>query len=146
MKPEETIDFHVRWTWAQLSKVYNTMAAKHGGTMSMAYTLLSIDPEGTLSTKLGPKMGMQPTGLTRILKSLEDDGYIVRKFDKIDKRKVWIHLNAKGKKYRDVTKEYVIQLNEHMQSVISKSEMKTFFKVISKINRELEKTSIFDGK
>ncbi|MCC6600492.1 MAG: MarR family transcriptional regulator, partial [Crocinitomicaceae bacterium] len=56
MKPEETIDFHIRWSWAKMSKTYNSaMQSALGATMPMGYALLSIDKEGTLSTKLGPK-------------------------------------------------------------------------------------------
>lgn len=142
MKPEETIDFHIRWAWAKLSKTYNAAAASHGGTMSKGYVLLSIDPEGTLSTRLGPKMGMEPTGLSRILKSLEDEGYITRKSDKGDGRKVWIHLTIKGKKYRDITKKYVITLNEYIRTVVPEKDLKTFFRVFNTINEELDRIKI----
>ena len=36
--------------------MYNEKALKYGGTMTMAFTLLSIDADGTPSTTLGPKM------------------------------------------------------------------------------------------
>jgi MarR family transcriptional regulator, organic hydroperoxide resistance regulator len=55
MKPEETIDHPIRWAWHRIARRYNAEAAKHGGTMSIGYVLLTIDPEGTPSTKLGPK-------------------------------------------------------------------------------------------
>ncbi|MFN9392328.1 MAG: MarR family winged helix-turn-helix transcriptional regulator [Flavobacteriales bacterium] len=126
----------------RLSKTYNAAAAAHGGSMAMAYVLLNIDREGTLSTRLGPKMGLEPTGLSRILKSLEDGGYILRKPDKDDRRKVWIHLSARGKKYRDITREYVIALNKHLRSVIPERDMDTFFRVISTIQHELEHIQI----
>ncbi|NQX92775.1 MAG: MarR family transcriptional regulator, partial [Flavobacteriales bacterium] len=58
MKPEETIDFHIRWAWSKISRMYNVEAAKYGGTMSIGYVLLNIEKDGTPSTKLGPKMGM----------------------------------------------------------------------------------------
>ncbi len=139
MTPEETIDFHIRWAWAKLSKTYNSAAQKHGATMAMGYALLSIDKEGTLSTKLGPKMGMEPTGMTRLLRSLEEQNFVRRAQDKKDKRKVWIHLTPKGRKYRDITKEEVIRLNEHLRKHISSEDMDTFFRVIGAINSQLDK-------
>lgn len=142
MRPEETIDFHIRSTWSKLSKAYNSAAAAHGGTIAMAYTLLNVDKEGTLSTRLGPKMGMEPTGMSRLLKTLDDEGYIMRKPDKADKRKVWIHLTPKGKKYRDITKQYVIALNKHMQAIIPPDDLATFFRVIDHINNELDRVKI----
>ena len=87
MKPEETIDFHIRWAWHGIARIYNPEAAQHGLTMSTGYVLLSIDHlVGTPSTKLGPMMGMEPRSLVRTLQSMEEDGLIKRKPDKIDKR------------------------------------------------------------
>lgn len=143
MHPEETIDFHIRWAWAKMSKAYNAEAAKLGATMAMAYTLLSIDKEGTPATKLGPKMGMEPTSLTRLLKSLEEQGYIERVPCKTDGRRVLVHLTRKGKNYRDISKEKVIQMNTRMHSMIPASKLNTFFEVMNTINRELDKNNIF---
>ena len=48
--------------------------------MTLGFTLLSIDPKtGTPSTALGPMMGIEATSLSRILKTLEDRDFIVRK-------------------------------------------------------------------
>jgi DNA-binding MarR family transcriptional regulator len=87
-------------------------------------------------------MGMEPTGMSRLLKALDDEGYIMRKPDKADKRKVWIHLTPKGKKYRDITKQYVIALNKHMQTIIPPDDLATFFRVIDTINNELDRVKI----
>jgi MarR family transcriptional regulator, organic hydroperoxide resistance regulator len=144
MKPEETIDFHIRWTWARLSKVYNNLAEGHGGSMAMAYALLSIDKAGTLSTQLGPSMGMAPTGMTRLIRSLEDQSYIRRVADKADKRKVWLHLTPKGKRYRDLSKEHVIRLNTRIRKRIPKEKLNAFFEVITLINNELDLLNIQD--
>ncbi len=143
MIPEETIDFHIRWAWAKMSKAYNVEASKKGGTMAMAFLLLNIDKEGTPATSLGPKMGMEPTSLTRILKTLEADGYIERKPAKNDGRKVLVTLTQKGKNYRDVSKQKVIQMNERMRSAIPENKLNTFFEVIQTINKELDKNNIF---
>ena len=72
MKQEDTIDFHLRWAWHSIARMYNMEAAKFGTTMSVGQILLNVDVEGTPSTKLGPKMGMESRSLTRILKSMEE--------------------------------------------------------------------------
>lgn len=49
--------------------MYTEMAQEHDSTAVQALTLLKIDPkEGTRSTNLGPKMAIEPTSLTRIIK------------------------------------------------------------------------------
>jgi DNA-binding MarR family transcriptional regulator len=138
MKPEQTIDFHLRWAWAKTSRLYNAEAAKLGGSMSIGYALLSIDRDGTPSTKLGPKMGMEPTSLSRLLKNMEDLGLVRRESDTSDKRIVRIVLTKAGSKMRDITKARVIQFNEYMQERIDPDKLSTFFEVIQQINGLLE--------
>ena len=94
MKPEETIDFPIRKVWSRISRIYNSEASKYGGTMAIGQILLSIDPEGTPSTKLGPKMGMESRSLVRTLQTMEDEGLIRRVPCTDDKRIVRIHLTA----------------------------------------------------
>jgi len=144
MKAQETVDFPIRWVWAKISRMYNAEASKFGGTMSMGYILLNIDREGTPSTSLGPKMGMEPTSLTRILKRMEEKGLIKREQDVQDKRKVLIFLTTEGKKLRKVSKQVVIRFNEAIQSKIPKKKLNVFNEVIQDLNLILDKNNIFD--
>src|SRR5690606_34275952 len=79
---EKSIDYTLKNTWQAIARMYNEEAGKYGASMSIGYALLSIDKEGTSSTALAPKMGMEPTSLTRTLKSMEEKGLIVRKKSK----------------------------------------------------------------
>lgn len=143
MRPEETIDHPIRWAWHRIARRYNAEAAKHGGTMSIGYVLLSIDPEGTPSTKLGPKMGMEPRSLVRTLQAMEDEGLIKRVPDKSDKRVVRMQLTAKGKKMRDVSKETVIRFNTAVREKIPAAQLLTFQRVMGQINELLEQDELF---
>ncbi|MGB1032690.1 MAG: MarR family winged helix-turn-helix transcriptional regulator [Flavobacteriales bacterium] len=143
MKPEQTIDFHIRWAWSKISRMYNIEAAKYGGSMSIGYVLLNIEKEGTPSTKLGPKMGMESRSLTRTLKTLEEEGLIVRKSDKEDKRMVRVFLTPEGKREREHAREVVIQFNSFMQNNIEKDKLNLFFEVMSEINHLIENKNIF---
>ena len=70
---EKTIDYVLRSTWMAVQKMYNEEAAQFETTMATGFALLSIDPDnGTPSTSLGPKMGMEATSLSRPLKTMED--------------------------------------------------------------------------
>ncbi len=139
MKPEETIDFHIRWAWHKIARMYNSEAAKYGSTMAVGYLLLSIDLEnGTPSTKLGPQMGMEARSLTRILKSMEEKKLIVKRTDKSDRRMVHIHLTDLGKEKREVAKTTVLNFNNLMYEKISKNRLNAFFDVMKKINQILD--------
>jgi len=143
MKPENTIDFHLRWLWLKIFRIYNTEAANFGGTISVGYTLLNIDKEGTPSTKLGPKMGIESRSLTRTLKTMEADGLITRTTDPVDKRVMVVRLTEDGKKYRETARNTVLDLNEYLLDHLDKNDVDTFFHVARKINTLLDEKKIF---
>ena len=144
MKPEETIDFNIRSTWHKIARMYNVQAARHGVSMATGMVLLNIDiKEGTPSTSLGPKMGMESRSLTRTLKNLEEEKVIYREVDKEDKRKVRIFLTELGKEKREISKEKVIQFNNHLRQNLKKKELDTFFKVLGDINELIDENHIF---
>ena len=143
MKPTETADFHIRWSWYNISRMYNTKANEFGGTMAIGYTLLNIDKDGTPSMKLGPKMGMEPRSLTRMIKSLEKKGWIEKRMDNRDKRMVNIHLTETGKKMRNLSRSSVLKFNNTVQEKINNSELKICFKVLDEINQLIDNNKIF---
>lgn len=145
MKPEETIDFHIRWLWHRIARIYNNEAAKFNSTMSMGYALLNIDvTNGIASTSLGPKMGMESTSLTRMLTTLEQKGFIKKEQDAHDKRKVILKLTPEGIEMRNKAKEVVLKFNDVVQSKLTKAEMQTLIKVSTKLNDILDQDNIFE--
>jgi len=131
---EKTIDYVLRATWMAVSKMYNEEAGKAGSTMATGFALLSIDPEkGTPSTSLGPKMGMEATSLSRILKTMEEKGLIERKKNPNDGRSVLLYLTDFGKEMRDFSKGVVLRFDEVVKESVSPEELKTFIKVADTI-------------
>ena len=139
MEPEDTIDYNLRKTWFNISKMYNRTASDYMGSMSLAMIVLNIDMyEGTPSTQLGPNMGMESTSLSRSLNKLEDIGVIERKPDPEDKRKSIIHLTESGLKSREIAKNVVLEFNNNVFSKCESSEINTFFNVLKKINKVID--------
>ena len=143
MKPQETVDFHIRWSWYNISRMYNSKANEFGGTMSIGYALLNIDRDGTPSTKLGPKMGMEPRSLTRMIKLLEKNGWITKEVNNKDKRMVNLHLTEKGQKMRNKSREYVIEFNKKIYDEINIDDLETCFRVLNKVNTIIDTKNIF---
>tara|TARA_B100000902_G_scaffold68303_1_gene74421 strand:+ start:5832 stop:6275 length:444 start_codon:yes stop_codon:yes gene_type:complete len=136
MESEETIDYNLRKTWYNISKMYNRTANEYMGSMSLGMIILNIDLiEGTPSTRLGPRMGMEATSLSRSLNKLEKLGVIKRKSDPKDKRRSVIHLTKIGVDWRKVAKDVVIDFNKSIQSHFNKEEMDIFFEILKKINK-----------
>ncbi|MCB7480017.1 MarR family winged helix-turn-helix transcriptional regulator [Christiangramia sediminis] len=141
---EKTIDYVLRATWMAVSKMYNEEAGKAGSTMATGFALLSIDPEdGTPSTSLGPKMGMEATSLSRILKTMEDKGLILRKKNPNDGRSVLIHLTEFGKEMRDYSKRVVLRFDEAVKENVSDKDLKTFIEVANTIMELISEKKIY---
>ena len=124
---EKTIDYVLRATWMSIQKMYNEVASKKNSTMATGFALISIDPEnGSSSTALGPKMGMEATSLSRTLKSMESKGLIERRPNPLDGRGVIIHLTPFGKEMREFSKNAVLQFDEAVKEAVSDQDLQTF--------------------
>ncbi len=130
----ENVDLILKSTWLAVSKMYSELAQDHDATAVQALTLLKIDPkDGTRSTNLGPKMAIEPTSLTRIIKLLEDNGYIYKEKTTTDKREVIIKLTEKGINSRNLSKEAVVNFNKTVMERIAPEKLHTFKEVMSDI-------------
>ena len=130
----KTIDHILRSVWMAVSKMYQEEALKLDSTMATGFTLISIDPEqGSPSTALGPKMGMEATSLSRILKSMEERGLITRKPNPEDGRSVLICLTEFGQEMREYSKDIVLGFDQMVRQKISETDLKIFSKVAESI-------------
>ncbi|WP_298766652.1 MarR family transcriptional regulator [uncultured Polaribacter sp.] len=147
MKKTQSIDHQLRATWQAVAKLYNEQALAHNSTMATAFVLLNIDKEnGTPSTALGPLMGMEPTSLSRILKTMEDKGAISREKNPEDGRSVIIKLTDYGKEMRKISKGHVIQFNETIANNVSEKDLEGFFRVTETINKLIAEKEIYSEK
>jgi MarR family transcriptional regulator, organic hydroperoxide resistance regulator len=144
---DKTIDYVLRTTWLAVNKMYNEEASKFDSTMATGFTLLNIDPEqGTPSTALGPKMGMEATSLSRILKTMEERGLIERKPNPEDGRGVLIHLTEFGKEKREYSRERVLTFNETIRKNLSEEKINNFYEVAEIINELISNKKIYNQK
>jgi DNA-binding MarR family transcriptional regulator len=114
----------------------------HGTTMSVGFILMIVEKSGTLSTQLGPKMGMEPTSLSRTLNAMEKNGLIERKNFKGDKRKVNIFLTQKGVESRRMVKNFLLEFNQKVSSKIKERDLKGFFNVMDALDMAIEEVEL----
>ena len=144
---EKTIDYLLRATWQAVSRMYNDEAQNFGASMATGFALLSMDKDnGTPSTSLGPKMGMEATSLTRTLKSMEDKGLIIRKKNPDDGRGVLIYLTDFGREKRELSRNTVLKFNETVKKHVSEEKLKHFTEVTDIINELILEKTIFSTK
>ena len=129
-----TIDSVYRATWQAISKMYNEKASKYGTSMSVGFALLIIDPvNGTPSTSIAPKMGMEATSLSRTLKSMEVKGFVERCPNPDDGRGVIVKLTKLGKQKRVISKSLVLSFNDCLKKHFSQVELDSFVSMSNKI-------------
>ena len=125
--------------------MYNEEASKYGASMSVGFALLSIDKDnGIPSTALGPQMGMEPTSLTRTLKSMEEKGLIARKKNPVDGRGVLINLTKLGKEKRELSRDRVLKFNDVIKQHIPQEKLDHFIEVAEKINELIAERQIYN--
>jgi DNA-binding MarR family transcriptional regulator len=141
---DKTIDYLLRATWQAVSRMYNEEASKFDGSMAIGFALLSIDKEeGTPSSYISNRMGMEATSLTRTLKTLEEKGLIIRKKNPDDGRGVLIYLTDLGKKMREQSKTTVLKFNEVVKQNITEEKLNHFMEVADVINDLITEKKIF---
>ena len=98
--------------------------------------LLNIDvKEGIRSTALGPKMGMESTSLSRVLKSMESQGLIHKVSDPNDKRSVVIRLTDDGISKRNVARRVVLDFNQSVSDRIGEKRTQEFINTMTEIGQ-----------
>ena len=140
---KNTLDSVLRSTWNSVSKMYNREASKFDSTMATGFALLNIDAEGTPSSALGPKLGMESTSLSRLLNNMEKKKLIKRKPNPSDGRGVLIFLTQFGKEKRDYSRSVVLNFNNHVESKLSNQQVKNFLDVAECIMIESKKFENF---
>lgn len=141
---EKTIDYILRATWQAVARMYNEEASKFEGSMAIGFALLSIDrEEGTPSTAISNRMGMEATSLTRTLKTLEEKGLIIRKKNPDDGRGVLIYLTDLGKQMREQSKVTVLKFNEIIKQNVPEEKLRHFIEVADTINDLITEKKIF---
>lgn len=140
---KNTLDSVLRSTWNSVSKMYNREASKFNSTMATGFALLNIDAEGTPSSALGPKLGMESTSLSRLLNNMEKKKLITRKPNPSDGRGVLIFLTQFGKEKRDYSRSVVLNFNNHIESKLSNQQVKNFLDVAECIMIESKKFENF---
>ena len=141
---KRTIEQEIRYTWLLISKMYNEEAEKFGGSMTIGFALLSLNPKEPIpSTSLGPKMGMESTSLSRTLKFMEEESLIERLPNPDDGRGILIKLTKRGIDYRNYAKDQVMKFNKTIIGDLGEEAINNILHVINQINKLIKNKKIF---
>ena len=136
---DQMVIYNLRTGWLQIARLYNEMAAEHDTTVSMAFVLLAInEEEGTPVTRIAPRMGMEPNSLSRILKSMEEKGFISRRKDAVDKRMAYVCLTDEGREKREIALRAVFRLEKAIVNKLDQQKLDAFYEVARHIPSAIE--------
>jgi len=135
MKAKDTVGYQVKATWQSIVKMYNRLTSENDFSQAIGYVLVNVKKEGIPVTKIAPLMGIEPTSLSRLLKTMEAKDLIYRKRDNVDRRVVKLYLTAKGFELKKISKKIVLDYNRMIQDEISDEEMEVFFSVMNRIRK-----------
>ena len=145
MKREETVDYNIKGLWHGISRMYNQYGAEYDITASTGFVLLNIDVEnGTPATKIAPLLGMESRSLTRMLKAMEEKGWVYREKDPTDGRSVRIFLSPLGKQKRELSRRAVREFNTKVRTLIPEEKLSDFFEVLDNIARIVNDPKLFN--
>lgn len=135
----QSVCFNIKTAWHAISRMYNNGGNEYELSASLGFVLLNIDLDnGTPATKIAPLLGMETRSLTRMLKTMEENGLIYKQAHDKDKRSVIIFLTKEGKVKRELAKLAVKTFNNAVREAIPAEKLKVFLEVIEQINEVVE--------
>jgi len=144
MKAQETVGYQLKVTWQSVVKMYNRVTSEDDFSQAIGYVLVNVKKEGIPVTKIAPLMGIEPTSLSRLLKTMEERGLIYREKDLKDRRVVMLRLTPKGFELKKISRKIVLDYNKMIKMNIPEEELEVFFKVISKVRKLTCKVGVSD--
>lgn len=119
--------------------MYNAQAHQYGATIAIVHFVLNIDSkEGAYASEIAPRLGMEGSSLSRIIHTLESEGFITKESDKKDKRKVKLLLTERGKEHKEIAKNNVRMFNQMVEERIGKKRKDEFFETLDIITEMAE--------
>ena len=134
MNRNKTVCYNLKASWHTIARMYNSQGKPNELSISVGYVLLNLSKDkGVPSTSIAPLLGMEPNSLTRLIKSMENEGLIRKKVSEEDKRQVNIFLTSLGQKKRSLASKTVRDFNDLIETKIQKEDLETFKSVLQQI-------------
>jgi DNA-binding MarR family transcriptional regulator len=135
---EMSVGYQVRMTHRALQRYLQSKIEPYGVTLGMWYFLRALwHEDGLTQRELSRRIGtMEPTTLNAIL-GMERSGLVKRVRNKIDKRKIHVHLTPKGRKLKDELLPLAVSVVSTATQSFSARETTTLLKMLASIQSNL---------
>jgi DNA-binding MarR family transcriptional regulator len=90
--------------------------------------ILGEEPTGM--GEIAEFIGVSPQAGTKVADSLERRGYVERRDDEADRRRVVLHLTDRGREYREAVVEVVALLDDAFRASVPPNDLEAAFRVL----------------
>jgi DNA-binding MarR family transcriptional regulator len=119
-----------------------SLVASHGLTMNDYGTLLWLSRAGEQGMRridLANQLQLSPSGITRLLDRLEDQGFVTKGECKEDARVSYAVLTDEGlAKLKEAAPEHVEDIHRRLSAVLSESEIETLAELLGRFGNDGE--------
>jgi MarR family 2-MHQ and catechol resistance regulon transcriptional repressor len=130
---------------ALLRELSASLVASHGLTINDYGTLLLLSragEEGLRRIDLANELQLSPSGITRLLDRLEDQGLVGKGACKSDARVSYAVLTDAGlSKLREAAPEHIEDIDRRLGAALSEQEMKTLTELLGRLSESNENCS-----
>jgi DNA-binding MarR family transcriptional regulator len=128
----------------QTRRLAEMHSARFGLSVNGWKLLSVIEYFGPLSaTEAGAHTSLEPAKVTRGIDTLAEQGLVVRREDRADRRRTILSLSAKGKRIHDKIEQVSRALEQELLSALTPAEREMLYLVLDKLERR--SSEIFDA-
>ena len=134
---DERVGYHLSIVTKRLNQALSATRSKKLGISVNNWRIMSvIGFFGPLSaTTLGARTNLDPDKITRAVDTLVERGYVIRKADEADRRRVVLTLSAKGRRVHDKIELVASALELEFLSVLTAEEHRVLLSSLTKLER-----------
>jgi DNA-binding MarR family transcriptional regulator len=120
------------------SRALRLELAEHDVTFAQFVHLEQLwNEDGLTQTELSRRVGVETASSTPILDQLEKHGLVDRRRNEIDRRKINLHLTAKGRALRSALFAAARKVNKVARRNLSASEVAVLFSILNRLTESI---------
>jgi DNA-binding MarR family transcriptional regulator len=134
-----SVGYHIRYLAETWQDAMDIAASAHGITVNQWRYLRELwEEDGLTIAELTRRVGRQEPTTVVAVRLLERDGLVTTLKSESDRRKTFIRLTARGRRLAATMSPLIRDVNDHAMSDLSDAEIRTFKRLIVRIQRTLD--------
>lgn len=107
-----------------LSDFENKLMDTHGVSLNEAMVLCALGGECITASVIAERTGLRPSHTSKVIGSLEEQGYLLRELGKTDKRQMYLSLTEEGRGCLTRIKAYQFEIPSLLQPMFEAYQKK----------------------